>query len=69
MYSLRHSIIARMLLKNVPIRLVAALHDTSVAHDRKALREIHRRTHDDISRAALLQHEPPAGENVIALAG
>ena len=24
---------------------------------------------DDVSRHALLQHEPPAGENVVALAG
>ena len=31
MYALRHSSIARMLLQNVPIRLVASLHNTSVA--------------------------------------
>ena len=29
-YSLRHTAITRMLLANVPIRLVARLHDTSV---------------------------------------
>lgn len=31
MYSLRHSSIVRALRKNLPVRLVAALHDTSVA--------------------------------------
>ena len=31
MYCLRHSSIVRMLLRNVPIRLVASLHNTSVA--------------------------------------
>ena len=29
MYALRHSSIVRMLLKHVPIRLVASLHNTS----------------------------------------
>ena len=40
---LRHSSIVRMLLQNVPIRLVASLHNTSVSDDRKALFEIHHR--------------------------
>ena len=31
MYCLRHSSIVRMLLQNIPIRLVASLHNTSVA--------------------------------------
>ena len=30
MYALRHSSIVRMLLKNIPIRLIAALHNTIV---------------------------------------
>jgi hypothetical protein len=30
MYALRHSSIVRGLKKNLPVRLVAALHDTSV---------------------------------------
>jgi integrase len=30
-YALRHSSIVRMLLKNIPVRLVASAHDTSVA--------------------------------------
>ena len=43
MYCLRHSSIVRMLLQNVPIRLVASLHNTSDRDDRKALFEIHHR--------------------------
>lgn len=31
LYALRHTSIARQLLANVPVRVVAALHDTSVA--------------------------------------
>ena len=31
MYALRHSSIVRMLLQSVPIRLIASLHNTSVA--------------------------------------
>ena len=37
MYALRHSSIVRMLLQNVPIRLVASLHNTSVRDDRKVI--------------------------------
>ena len=48
--------IVRMLLANVPIRLVASLHNTIDQDDRKALFEIHHRAlSDDISRHALLQ--------------
>ena len=46
---------------------VAAQHQRH--DDRKALFEVHHRAlSDDISRHALLQHEPPVGENVVALA-
>ena len=43
MYALRHSSIVRMLLRNVPIRLVASLHNTSVAMIERTLFEIHHR--------------------------
>ena len=43
MYALRHSSIVRMLLKNVPIRLVASLHNTIDQDDREALFEVHHR--------------------------
>jgi integrase len=68
MYALRHSSIVRMLLQNVPIRLVASLHNTSVAMIEKTYSKYITEHSDDISRKALLQHEPPSGENVVALA-
>ncbi len=68
MYALRHSSIVRLLLQNVPIRLVASLHNTSVAMIERTYSKYITEHTDDISRRALLQHEPPAGENVVALA-
>jgi integrase len=68
-YSLRHSSIVRMLVRNVPIRLVASLHNTSVKmieqHYSKYITE---HSIDDITRHALLQHYVPVGENVVAFA-
>jgi integrase len=66
-YCLRHSSIVRMLLQNIPIRLVASLHNTSVAMIEKHYSRYIVEHSDDISRKALLQHEPPSGENVVAL--
>jgi integrase len=68
MYCLRHSSIVRLLLQNIPIRLVASLHNTSTT-----MIERHYSKHiiehsDDISRKALLQHEPIIGDNIVALA-
>jgi integrase len=71
MYCLRHSSIVRMLLRNVPIRLAASLHNTSVAiiekHYSKYITE---HSIDDITRAGLLS-EParePAVDNVVSIA-
>jgi hypothetical protein len=69
MYCLRHSSIVRMLLRSVPIRLVASLHNTSVAMIEKHYSKYITEYSDDISRRALLQPESPVGENVVALAG
>ncbi|MCA1415295.1 site-specific integrase [Bradyrhizobium sp. NBAIM20] len=66
-YALRHSSIVRMLLKNVPIRLVASLHNTSVAMIERNYSKYITEHSDDISRVALLQHEPPSGGNVVAM--
>jgi hypothetical protein len=68
MYSLRHSSIVRQLKHGIPIRITASLHDTSVR-----MIEAHYSAHisessDDISRAALLQSDPPAGDNVVPMA-
>jgi integrase len=66
-YALRHSSIVRMLLKNIPIRLVASLHNTSVAMIEKTYSKYITEHSDDISRKALLQHELPDADNVVAL--
>jgi integrase len=68
MYCLRHSSIVRMLLRNVPIRLVASLHNTSVAMIEKHYSKYITEHSDDVSRHALLQHQPPGAHNVVALA-
>src|SRR5262249_46678350 len=68
MYCLRHSSIVRMLLRNVPIRLVASLHNTSVAMIEKTYSKYITEYSDDISRKALLQHEASSGDNIVALA-
>lgn len=67
-YALRHSSIVRMLLQNIPIRLVASLHNTSVAMIERTYSKYITEHSDDISRRALLQDEPPSGETVVALA-
>lgn len=68
MYSLRHSSIVRLLLQNIPIRLVASLHNTSVAMIERTYSKFITEHGDDISRRALLQDAPPTGENVVTLA-
>ena len=63
-YALRHSSIVRMLLKNVPIRIVAALHDTSVTMIEKNYSRFITEHSDEVSRVALLDQPaapPPAG--------
>ena len=68
MYALRHSSIVRMLLRNVPIRLVASLHDTSVGMIEKHYsRYVTEHSIDDITRAGLLSEPEPAGANVAQL--
>ncbi len=67
-YALRHSSIVRMLLQNVPIRVVASLHNTSVAMIERAYSAHISEYSDEISRAALLHHEPLAADsNIIPL--
>jgi integrase len=70
-YALRHSSIVRMLLQNVPIRLVASLHNTSVNMIERTYSKHIVEHSDDISRKALLQCERPqaaVAHNVVALA-
>ncbi|BBZ97461.1 hypothetical protein BRDID11004_16270 [Bradyrhizobium diazoefficiens] len=68
MYCLRHSSIVRMLLQNIPIRVTASLHNTSVAMIEKHYSRYITEHSDDISRKALLLNELPTGENVVVLA-
>ena len=69
LYALRHSSIVRQLLANVPIRIVATLHDTSVNMiERTYSRHIAEHT-DALARRALLDTARPAPENVVALSG
>jgi integrase len=67
LYALRHSSIVRALLANVPIRIVASLHDTSVAMVEKNYSHFIPEHSDAISRKALLHSEPPSGDNIVAL--
>jgi integrase len=68
--AMRHSSIVRQLLANVPIRIVATLHDTSVKMiERTYSRHIAEHT-DAIARRALLDTaQPSTAANVVALPG
>lgn len=67
-YALRHSSIVRMLLRNVPIRVVASLHNTSTTMIERHYSKFISDYSDDLSRRALLQHEPTTADNVVSLA-
>jgi integrase len=68
LYALRHSSVVRMLLRNVPIRLVASLHDTSVGQIERNYSKHITEHSDDHARAALLHLvEPPAAANVVPM--
>jgi hypothetical protein len=66
-YALRHSSIVRQLLANVPARVVAASHDTSV----KMLEQTYSRfigDHSDtLIRRSLLDTAEAAGDNIVPL--
>ena len=67
--ALRHSSIVRQLLANLPIRIVATLHDTSVKMiERTYSRHIAEHT-DALARRALLETAQPPADNVVALSG
>jgi site-specific recombinase XerD len=57
-YALRHSSIARLLLRGLPIRLVAELHDTSAVITEQHYGRFIARHGDDLVRAALLDTSP-----------
>jgi integrase len=65
-YSLRHSSVARMLLRGLPIRLVASLHDTSTPIIEQHYGRFVARHGDDLVRAALIDTTPPEPAGKIA---
>jgi integrase len=66
-YALRHSSIVRALLGAVPVRVVAANHDTSVLQIERTYSK-HIADHSDaLARRALLDLEQPAASNVRSL--
>jgi hypothetical protein len=66
-YGFRHSSICRQLLANVPVRVVASVHDTSVAQIESNYSKFITEHSDQLSRRALLQLDAPTGDNVVAL--
>jgi hypothetical protein len=68
-YSLRHSSIARALLRGVPIKVVADWHDTSTAIVERHYGRFLKHHYDDLVRGALLDTTPAAAPpaNVVAL--
>ena len=69
LYALRHSSIVRQLLANVPIRIVATLHDTSVKMIELTYSRYIASHSDEIARRALLEinSQAPAAANVVPL--
>lgn len=68
LYALRHSSIVRALLRGLPIRLVAASHDTSSAEIERTYSKHITDHSDEIARAALLHYAPvpSADSNAVA---
>jgi integrase len=67
LYALRHSSIARQILKGVPLRLVATLHDTSTAMIEASYSALIHEHGDGIVRAALLDVAQPSAGNVVPM--
>ena len=67
MYALRHSSIARALLRNLPIKVVADWHDTSVGQIETHYGKFLKHHYDDLVRAALLDTAPATATDVVPL--
>ena len=65
--AMRHSSIVRQLLANVPIRIVATLHDTSVKMIERTYSRFIAEHTDALARHALLDTAPPPIANTVAL--
>jgi hypothetical protein len=67
-YALRHSSIVRALLKGVPVRLVAATHDTSTPQIEAHYSKYIATPGADLMRGALLDRDAAPAANVVSLA-
>jgi hypothetical protein len=67
LYALRHSSIVRDLLANVPVRIVATKHDTSIPMIERNYSKYIADHADVLSRRAMLDPDGIAGDNVISL--
>jgi integrase len=67
MYALRHSSIARALLRNLPIKVVADWHDTSVGQITAHYGRFLKHHYDELVRAALLDTAPTTPADVVPL--
>jgi integrase len=68
-YALRHSSIVRALLANVPIRIVADIHDTSVTEIERTYSKYIGDHADAVARAALLDPTQPVPDSAVPPAG
>jgi integrase len=68
-YALRHSSIVRDLLANVPVRIVATKHDTSIPMIERNYSKYIADHADVLSRRAMLDPNTRTGDNVISLTG
>jgi len=66
-YALRHSSVVRMLIKNIPVRVVADLHDTSVAMIEQNYSKFISHHVDDLARSALIDLAVPVKGNIVSL--
>jgi hypothetical protein len=67
-YALRHSSIARALLRGLPVKIVADWHDTSVGQIEAHYGRFIKHHYDELVRGALLDTSPPSpAANVVAL--
>jgi integrase len=64
-YAFRHSSITRALLASVPIRVVAALHDTSVAQIERCYSRFLSDHSDALARSAMIDLTVPTEDNVV----
>jgi integrase len=69
MYALRHSSIVRAIKASVPIRIIAASHDTSVAMIERTYSRFIGDHSDALARAALLDTTEPDNGNIVPMHG